>query len=304
MMRLLNDYECMLVHSTCNVGLRFGRNSLLQDHDMNNNISDDKDGRSNNDVLFSRIRNAWGQCVAKYALLQVKLLETGESGVLGPRYRTELVEKTPEAALQMTIRELSNEEYEHTDLLPPLLEHLVQVGISSLDVGKGTFFVDCVVTKDHVQIVISLSHALSDGPGALRVAARFLEKLRSKTSVDDDGYECACQPMIDLQSLIVGDDYSGSEVGKDSFAEVSSFTRAVQGGEPWRQTAGDLANYTLLPPEALQDIPHDAGFGSGDAPMRIRAVRVSLHPQKRVPCSRLVGRTVPPSREPSVSRHS
>ena len=155
----------------------------------------------------------------------------------------------------------------------------MQVGTSSLDVGKGTYYVDCVVTKDHVQIVISLCHALSDGPGALRVAARFLEKLRSQTVTDDDDKRaCQPQPMIDLQSLILGDDYSGSEAaGKDSLAEVSSFARAVQGGEPWCQTAGDLANYTMLPPQTLQDMPHDAGFGAG-APMRIRAVRVSLSP--------------------------
>ena len=164
-----------------------------------------------------------------------------------------------------------------------LLCYLKRIGTTALDISKGSYHVACTVqgetagddSKENVsvQVVLSLCHALSGGPGALRVARSFLQHLGDVL----DGIEASNRPtpaLTDLQSLILGSDYAEKEQPKPVFDGQSEFA-AVLGASSLPIKLDD--GTTVLPPEAMQNIPHDPGFGG---PSFIDCVHFSLTAQE------------------------
>ena len=228
-LRNLNDYESMLATMTCNVAM-----SLSIEH-----------GR---DDLDSCLRQAWSQCVAERMLLQVKL-EPTSMGPLGERYTLEAITVDPKTLF--CIR--------HVEDMPDMVRQLQRVGTTALDISKGSYFVDCVVKQESdkisMQVILSLCHSLSDGPGALRVARSFLQHLGHVL----DGTENVSrdpQPLTDLQALILGSDYGATRQPDHGIFEGQDAFVSALSKKPMM-----IDNARVLPPEAMQDLPHDDAFG-------------------------------------------
>lgn len=65
------------------------------------------------------------------------------------------------------------------------------------------------------------------------------------------------QPLIDLQKLLLGDDYSKDNEPKSLFDGQDEYQGALMGTQPLSFELGNA----ILPPEANQKIPADEGFG-------------------------------------------
>ena len=250
-MRDLNDYESMLATSTCNVGLKLTLPPTNDDQ-----------------VVESNLREAWSRTVENRKLLQVRLVaKDGQMGLLGQRYSLAPMEDASKKELFVV---------ERKEQLPSLIRKLQSVGVSALNITKGSYFVACTIQKDEyerkvVQFVFSLCHALSDGPGALMVARSFLRHLSNVIDgIPMDKVEI--QPLTDLQAVLLGEDYAKAQkeqpvfVGKDEFASALA-----------RQPPSWDDGTPVLPPEAMQGIPKDDGFGG---PSFIDCVHFSLTPDE------------------------
>ena len=236
-LRQLNDYESMLATSTCNCGMLLSVPS--------------------NDNLETILREAWSRCVAERKQLQVKLVaKKGDKGPLGQRYGV------TDLNYHSTRELFVVEKVSSKDSMPDLISNLKQVGTTALDIFKGSFYILCTLeeaTEDRkmqsVQIIISLCHALSDGPGALEVAKSFLVYLgdilngeSSKTAV--------LHPLTDLQACLLGHDYAKDGKEEPAFKGSGDFAKALELQPP------RLDDFThVLPPEGMQGIPHDPGLG-------------------------------------------
>jgi hypothetical protein len=259
-LRSLNDYESMLAMQTCNVGLAL----TLPRSEMTVQAS-------------NNLREAWSRCVAERRLLQVRLVaKEGDFGPLGQRYKVAAIKDEDKDALFVICESSKNE-------LPDLVHYVQEIGTTALDIAKGSYHVACalqnedeashIAPKNKVQIVFSLSHALSDGPGALRVARSFLQHLNNVLD-GSSGKIKPPQPLTDLQALILGGDYAAGQESKPVFVAQDEVTRALGTAEqPTKLPDGS----TLLPPEAMQNIPHDEGFGG---PSLIDCVHFSLTSQQ------------------------
>jgi hypothetical protein len=193
------------------------------------------------------VRQAWMHTVADYRLLQVKLADASDDCCLAEmdrsdhgdvwRFRTQ---NEPCAALQ---------------------KDLQRIGTTALCATKALYVFDACVCRDNqhndendsvvvVQVIISLCHALSDGPGSLQIARSFLDRLdevlgNRRTNVKPH------RDLIDLQALLLGDDYGANEPFDDVFEGVNEYRQSLEEG--FERTNGE----TVLPPERLQSIPSD-----------------------------------------------
>jgi hypothetical protein len=220
-------------------------------------------------LVESTLRQAWDRCVKERQLLQVKLVvKPGDMSPLGQRYG---LAATDDAATDARTSSLFA--IQKVTQLPDLLRHLQQVGTTALDPQKGSYYVQCLLlveeddkqqqTTRTVQVVLSLCHALSDGPGALRVARSFLMHLSDVLNGVVEREPKDPQPLVDLQKLLLGDDYSKDDnepkssslfVGHDEYLKALLGTQAPGG-------LATIGNFSILPPEAMQKIPSDEGFG-------------------------------------------
>jgi len=240
-LRDLNDYESMLATMTCNVGMKLS----IQRADSRGDLE-------------TSLRQAWSRCVEERTMLQVKVVPIqGDIGPLGQRYTLEWIEEDSDSLF--VVRQ--GEESSASDLA----RELQRIGTTALDISKGSYYVACSVSEEAdnkvlVQVILSLCHSLSDGPGALRVAQSFLQHLgnifqRSDTSNDNTAEKPAPQPLYDVQALILGSDYAESQDAKSVFVGQDDFAAAL-GSKPIL-----INDATVLPPEAMQNLPSDDGFG-------------------------------------------
>lgn len=246
--RPLNDYECMLATSTCNVGLGL----ILPP----NEIIDAVDA----------IKNAWEQCRAHYTLLQVRFVaDPGRMGVLGQRYHLERIKDTVTTKELFCVKHQANSAAEI-----PLSRDLQRIGTRSLDISKGSYFVECQVfvgspasqnNTKQVRVVISLTHALSDGPGVLQVAHTFLTLVSAacqKNGRVDAIHEIEPQPLIDLQALLLGEDYAATETPIEVYQHLLEYQEKIKEAPTnWNSKSA------YLPPEALQRMPSDSPRENG-----------------------------------------
>lgn len=220
--RPLNDYEGMLATATCNVAFSFS----VQKGSESVSISE-------------RLTTAWNQCRSSYHLLQVRLepLE-GDMGPLGPRYKAVSMEENDEQELFCIIEKGESED---------IVAYLQKIGTTKLDVFKGSFWIEFhVCSNGRVQAYLSLSHALSDGPGALQVVHSFLQHLSEASHSATMPIQ---QPLHDLQAMVLGRDYGKSRESKDFvFDLLQEYQLSLQNDAK-----------SVLPPEAIQGIPSEDG---------------------------------------------
>jgi hypothetical protein len=280
----LNDYESMLVRGTCNVGL-----SMTVPEDM----------------TIESLHLAWKRCVGRYDLLRVKFQNTNEMGVLGPRYQASL--RLDEYALNdsnsnnpllFQVKEQappqiieSGGDSSSSSTTKSLLQRLQRVGCTLMDPGQGSYAVegnlwrpntatDGSSKEQHLELILSLSHAVSDGPGALQLAHAFLVDLQAVvddgsmgTTEDDDTAGTAptiSQPLIDLQAKILGADY-GATSRKRQDEVYNGNIQAYREG-----LKNKASSPRLLPPEALQGIPSDPSSSSSSGGGCVDAVYIFL----------------------------
>ncbi|CAB9509028.1 expressed unknown protein [Seminavis robusta] len=238
--RDLNDYESMLATSTCNVGMQL-------------KISCAKDD------VESKLRDAWDRCVSEREQLQVRLVaKEGDMGPLGQRYGLVGIDSSKETKLFQV------EQVPQGRDLPDLIPKLQEMGTTALTIEEGSFAVRCWIkqedknsaTGQSIQFIFSLCHALSDGPGALRVARSFLLHLEQVLQGNSKKDSVATQRLTDLQRLLLGDDYAKDSAPKPLFDGQEDFTAALGKERPTLQDGT-----AVLPPEGLQNIPNDDGFG-------------------------------------------
>lgn len=253
-LRHLNDYECMLATMTCNVGLSL----LIPVHNVE-----------------SSLRRAWSRCVAERMLLQVKVVPIkNEMGPLGQRYTLEPITVDPECLF--VVRKCNDESSASEN---DLVRDLQRIGTSALDIAKGSYYVSCKIREERVDkvsvhVIISLCHSLSDGPGTLRIAHSFLDHLGNvlnETDADSIALK-APQPLTNLQALILGKDYAANQEAKLVFEGQNEFAAALG------KTPTEINDATVvLPPEAMQNLPSDEGFGG---PSFIDCVHFTLTSQE------------------------
>lgn len=254
MLRKLNDYESMLATMTCNVGMS------LMIKPKRNYVG-----------IENSLRQAWSRTRAERSMLQVKIIPIpGNLGPLGQRYTLESMSENNVERL-FVIRHVTNP----SEMPSSLVKELQRIGTTALDISKGSYIVECTVrqTDDEetlVQVVISLSHSLSDGPGALRVAKSFLQHL---SAIFDGGIDRIAntptnvQPLTDLQATLLGTYYSASQEPKPLFYGQDTFTAALKNTPVvWKDGA------TILPPEAMQNLPRDDDGG----PAQIDCIHFTL----------------------------
>jgi hypothetical protein len=108
-------------------------------------------------------------------------------------------------------------------------------------------------------MVLSITHALSDGPGIFNVANTFLQNLAAATrdnKEESTATPIQSQPLIDIQSKLLGDDY-GTQLHRndDVYRDLKRYQEALD-----YCNSNDTTNQhplQILPPEALQKIPSD-----------------------------------------------
>lgn len=239
-LRNLNDYESMLATMTCNVGIRVSIPSSESD-------------------IENSLRQAWSRTVIERSMMQVKIVPIqGNMGPLGQRYTLDHIDKNAEDDLFVIhpVNEASS--------IPALVRELQRIGTTALDISKGSHHVECSICQSEgkisIQVILSLCHSLSDGPGALRVAKSFLQHFgtildtgRDATSTTDD---TDTQTLTDLQALILGNDYGSRQVPTSVFDGQDELTAALA-----KKPMVLNEHATLLPPEAMQSLPTDDGFG-------------------------------------------
>jgi hypothetical protein len=171
-----------------------------------------------------------------------------------------------------------------------IVKELQSMGTAALDISLGTYAVLCHVgqsgatgDKTQVTMFLSICHALSDGPGALRIARSLLVHLGNIVDGREDGNSpwSEPQPLIDLQALLLGRDYrdrppcaSSSEQPNALFDGMDDIVAALESTSFSKPSVNGMA---LLPPEAMQKLPTDPGFGG---PTVIDAVHFSITPEE------------------------
>lgn len=245
-LRKLNDYESMLASMTCNVAM-----SLEISQQEKVNIQDS-------------LRRAWRRTVSERYMLQVKLLPLlNDIGPLGQRYTLEQMNQKDLDGL-FIVKQVKEEESTMSSS-HFLVSKLKQIGTTRLNTLKGSFYVECLILEEcektdndmiSVQVVMSLCHALSDGPGALQVANSFLQHISDVLDHDDVVTTANDpQPLTDLQALILGNEYAANQEPKSVFDGQDDFVASLE------STPMMLNDATVLPPEAMQKLPSDKGFG-------------------------------------------
>jgi hypothetical protein len=130
---------------------------------------------------------------------------------------------------------------------------------------------------------LSICHALSDGPGALRMARSLLVHLGNIVDGKEDVNSpwSKPQPLIDLQALLFGWDYrdrppcaSSSEQPNALFDGTDDIVAAL---ESTSFSNPSINGMVLLPPEAMQKLPTDPGFFG---PTVIGTLQFSITPEE------------------------
>jgi hypothetical protein len=266
MLRNLNDYESMLATSTCNVALRL----KIPIHVESSSSSPADETTRVHSLVKAYLRQAWSRCVSERTLLQVRLVKRVDENCVGPlgqRYGLSPVEEDAmDKLFTVDLRECKRR--------LDVVKELQAMGTTALDVSQGTYVVACHVEKPEadadkalVAIFLSLCHALSDGPGALRIARSFLVHLgdiidgKEEENTSSSG---SPQPLTDLQALLIGKDYKNrllrgsSEKPNALFDGMDDILAALISTSSTQPTVNGMA---LLPPEAMQNLPTDPGFG-------------------------------------------
>jgi hypothetical protein len=249
--RKLNDYECLLATSTCNVGLLVSLPTWY---------------------TSQAIKSAWGRCVVSHDLLQVRLIvkDKDDVGILGnARYHAVPLDDTCDDVHTTSLVQVIEDNNLPAQTRSSRFELLKTLSGNVLKIGEGSYAAKGWLspsatdgTKKELFVVLSLTHALSDGPGALQVAHSFLQHL-----VDPSNTPTAGQPLIDLQCRLLGDDYGATLARNDNvYQELRSYqTKLVS------QPTNDAP---ILPPEALQGIPK--GLIESAATGCINAIHIEL----------------------------
>lgn len=241
-MRQLNDYESMLAAKTCNFAISLTMPSLNGD--------------------CSLLKKAWDRCILDYQLLQTRLKpREGDVGPLGQRF--DLIPACPDEQ-----KALFNIQRCKSLAADALVKELQCAGTTCLDILKGTYFVSCRADtaetdgKLSVSIIVVLCHAVSDGPGALRVAGSFMRHLGDCANMSNSSLHVPkAQPILDLQRRILGADYGSSlEVNNtaDTFVDLEEVRTALLSEDKAILVNG----IPFLPPEEMQQLPADPGFGT------------------------------------------
>lgn len=276
MMRNLNDYESMLSRSTCNVALRINL-TFVDDGASSSTSASEKETRTKDARVESYLRSAWSRCVSERTFLQVVLVERDDEECVGPLGQRYGVASVGDDAVDMlfTVRHNVDDNLD-------MVKELQTVGTTALDISKGTYAVSCHVEKTdtsgggaesaRVTIFLSLCHAVSDGPGALKVARSFLAHLGDIVNGSDgvkngplSSLEYPPQPLADLQAMLIGNDYSQRPIScstnenRDALYNELNEIRSVLATAPNKPMR--VNGMTFLPPEAMQDLPSDPGFG-------------------------------------------
>lgn len=278
MLRNLNDYESMLATSTCNVALRL----KIPIH-VELSLSSSAGGTTRVDSLIDAyLRQAWSRCVSERTLLQVRLVKRVDEtcvGPLGQRYCLAPIEED-------VMDKLFTVDLRGGERGLDMVKELQAIGTTALDISQGTYVVACHVEnpeadgeKARVTIFLSLCHALSDGPGALKIARSFLVHLGDIIDGKEAGNMSSSespQPLTDLQALLIGNDYKdrpppgSSEKPNAFFDGMDDILAALMSTSSTQPTVNGMS---LLPPEAMQDLPTDPEFGG---PSVIDAVHFSI----------------------------
>ncbi|KAJ9441397.1 hypothetical protein DIPPA_18914 [Diplonema papillatum] len=235
--RALNAYESMLATGTCNVCLRVHLPCAAGEAE-------------------GLLRAAWAATVHGYAALQCRLVPSGgEAGPLGPGYDLVPWGESPAAAFEVGFGPVPEGE--------ALVRVLQTVGTTRLHVDDAVFAVSCVVgarepaqQRTPASVAFTLSHAVSDGRGALEVAHRFLQHL----SGEGEGERGPPHAAVDVQAAILS--APGGDLGAGVYPELDAVRAGVL-------PTGEA----LLPAEGLQGMPK--GVGTGERPA-IEAVLVRL----------------------------
>jgi hypothetical protein len=156
-----------------------------------------------------------------------------------------------------------------------IVKELQAMGTTALDVSLGTYAVLCHLEKPEatgekaqVTMFLSICHALSDGPGALRIARSLLVHLGNIVDGREDGnspWSESPQPLTDLQALLLGKDYKdrppcvSSEQPNALFDGMDDIVAALKSTTFSKPSV--LNGMALLPPEDMQKLPTDPGFG-------------------------------------------
>ena len=326
--RNLNDYESMLATSTCNVGMNLTLSLKIREewnhHD--DGTTESPTGRQGTaaNMVESYLRQAWCRTVVERHMLQVRLVaKEDDIGPLGQRYglawRKEHQKNSidrPKSEDEELFRVTQQAEY------PNMVRQLQHVGTTALMITKGTYYVECILqvknnndkngmeeddnndggggTCDddavsvvcNVQMILSLCHAVSDGPGAINVAQSFLQHLETvmediqvtTTTTTKKARMDPIQPLIDLQSLLLdSNNTNSSDVVFEGQDEYSKALTTQQQHQQQQEQASSSSTRTahgisILPPERLQNIPHDSGFGQ--VPGCIDCIHVTLTPEQ------------------------
>jgi len=266
--RQLNDYESMLATSTCSVGMEL---LLLcpdgNDDNMNTTDDDDNDDDDDDGDIGIYAREAWYRTVAERKQLQVKLIKLPGDASTGPLGQQQQQQRYALSDLQFDdARKLFVVEtlVEPEEALPDLVASLKAVGTTCMDERMGSFYVLCRVTETkkgekekRLQIIISMTNALSDGPGILQVAKSFLSHFDNVLQgVVSDMPKVMIQPPLDLQATILGNDYGKlTNEDKTAYESHGEFETAI-GKKKQLYKMADGA--TVLPTEPQQNIPSDA----------------------------------------------
>jgi hypothetical protein len=228
--RKLNDYECLLATSTCNVSLLATIPSSFS---------------------RQRIQSAWQKCVESYELLQVRLVVRDETdlGVLGNlRYHAVPIED--ESVHSSMLCQVVEDGNPPTKLKFCRFELLKTFGSHAVNIEKGSYVLKAWLSpsrsnssEKELFVILSLTHSLSDGPGTLQLAHRLLEILMNVNHAAPQP-----QPLIDLQARLLGADYGASFPRKDdAYRDLVPFQRSLAEQRP--------ENTPILPPESLQLLP-------------------------------------------------
>jgi hypothetical protein len=239
--RNLNDHECMLASSTCNVGVIFQLN---------------KCGDHGPEQCKDWIRQAWSTTMERYECLQVCLqAKTEEIGPLGQRY-TIVRKKDEQSFLDDSMISFGSIEDNSKDLL----EVIQHVGTTKLDWLESSFY----VRFDHDpqssseasytstwRMVLSLCHSLSDGPGSLTVVDTFLSNLAQQQSASPQQPQDCCLPCADLQADLLGSDYGATiSPNSDVYPRLEEIRSAMLAKDN-----DDEDSRHILTPEAMQNLP-------------------------------------------------
>ena len=242
--RLFNDYESMLVSSTCNVGLTCRIRAV-------------------GSALESQIRAAWEATVRQRRMLQIRLI-SGGMGSLGTRYHAAdaIDDSTASTITFQTSSGLST------------LQEIQRQGTQDLDVSNRSYVM--AVTMDNgdskekvsnnefqnVTFLMTLCHAVSDGPGTLYVMHDFLTNLQSQLEVQSTETMSPEKhhSLVDVQALLLGKEYGAAKaINEKCYQDVSQFSQRVMSGATQAVTGTTDASLAIdiLPPESLQNLPRD-----------------------------------------------